>query len=128
MCPESLATLEEGKDELVLRGEVTVQRHLRDARFTDHCVHPDSAGALAAEQVIRRSHHPLAATFGIRRVNNDNAAALGIRRVVDDDNSLVSGFLGFRKHNYQPWSGQSTECTRPQARGTASTRMYPRDR
>ena len=117
MRPESLATLEEGKDEVVLRRKVAVQRHLRDARFTDHCVHPDSAGALAAEQVIRRTHHPLAATFGIRRVDDDNAATLGIRRVVNDDNSLVSGFLGFRKHNYQPWSGQLTECTRPQACG-----------
>ena len=114
MCPKRLATLEEGKDELVLGRKVAVQRHLRDARFTDHCVHPDSAGALAAEQVIRRTHYPLAATFGIRRVDNDNAATLGIRRIVYDDNSLVSGFLGFRKHDYQPWSGQLTECTRPQ--------------
>jgi hypothetical protein len=58
--PELLAPLEEGEDQVVLRGEVAVERHLRDAALGDDPVDPDRPGAVPAEQLVGGVQDPLA--------------------------------------------------------------------
>ena len=50
--PELLAPLEERQDQLVLGGEVAVERHLRDAGLGDDPVDADGTRAVPAEQLI----------------------------------------------------------------------------
>ena len=56
--PALLAAGEEREDELVLRGEVPVERHLRDARRGDDRVHAHRADAVAGKELVCRLEDP----------------------------------------------------------------------
>jgi hypothetical protein len=58
--PQLVAALEEREDQVVLRGEVAVERHLRDAALGDDPVDADRARPVPAEQVVRRVEDPFA--------------------------------------------------------------------
>jgi hypothetical protein len=50
--PALLAELEEGDDQVVLGGEVTIKRRLCDAGTVDHLVDADTADAAVREQYV----------------------------------------------------------------------------
>src|SRR3954447_3441256 len=54
------AAVEEREDQLVLRGEVAVERHLRDAALRDDPIDADGAGAVTAEELVCSVEDPLA--------------------------------------------------------------------
>ena len=60
--PALLATLEEREDELVLRREVAVERHLRRTGLGDDAIDPHRLGAVAAEEFVGGLEDPLTAT------------------------------------------------------------------
>src|SRR5690606_31710749 len=62
--PFFLAAIEKGEDEIVLGGEVLVERRFRDAGTLDHFVHAYPAYAPAREQVVAGGQNPLS---GARR-------------------------------------------------------------
>src|SRR3954451_16034154 len=58
--PALLAPLEEGQDEVVLGGEVAIERHLGHARLGDDPVDADRSRAVPAEQPVGGLEHALA--------------------------------------------------------------------
>jgi hypothetical protein len=58
--PDLLALLQEGEHEVVLGGEVPVQRGLCDLRPRDHLVDADRPDALAREEVVRAGQDAVA--------------------------------------------------------------------
>ena len=62
--PALLAAFEEREDELVLRREVAVERHLRRTRLGDDPVDPHRLGSVPAEEFVGGLEDPLTATGG----------------------------------------------------------------
>jgi hypothetical protein len=61
--PQPLTPAKEIENEVVLRREVAVQRHLRGARTRDHGVDTDVPHPVAAEQLIGGAANPIATTL-----------------------------------------------------------------
>jgi hypothetical protein len=57
--PELLPALQEGEHEIVLRGEVPVERRLRDTGSGDHFVDTHTPDAATREELVRRLENPV---------------------------------------------------------------------
>jgi hypothetical protein len=60
MCPELLAAAQEFDNQVILRREIAVQRHLRRAGPGDDGIHPDRPDTFTAEQLVRGPAHAFA--------------------------------------------------------------------
>lgn len=58
-APDLFATLESREHELLLRGEVPVERHLRDPGFGDDPVDSHRLNAVTGEEIVRGAENPL---------------------------------------------------------------------
>ena len=77
--PALLAALEEREDELVLRREVAVERHLRRTRLGDDPVDAHRLGPVPAEELVRGLEDPLTATAGGCHAHRWYSALDGLR-------------------------------------------------
>jgi hypothetical protein len=60
VCPKLLAPAQEFDNQVILRREIAVERHLRRPGPGDDGVHADGPDSFTAEKLISRPAHPLA--------------------------------------------------------------------